>query len=340
MASTNPSFILLLSLSTVFLIIKSSHADEYCPSQSGGKISTYWGQGRNSGNEGTLTEACDTGLYNIVILEYLHLSNGGRTPSLNLEGHCPQGDCTKLESEIKHCQSKDIQVLLSIELDTSSTKSLSSNEDVANQLATYLFNNFLSNKLGPLGYVALDGIDIANFGYSETLRWDDLVRAINASTEERKIYLSAAPHCDHHNKGLDSAIATGLFDYIWVVYYNNYSPCEYLNEDASKLLISWKEWTSSVLANNSVFLGVPASSDTSDVSSGYIPPEVLISDIVPTIKKASNYGGVMIWDRYYDKQTNFSGKIKDSLSPKVCKCVCDGDEPVSRSFYGLLSQFL
>ncbi|XP_054816157.1 hevamine-A-like [Prosopis cineraria] len=57
-------------------------------------------------------------------------------------------------------------------------------------------------------------------------------------------------------------------------------------------------------------------------SNGYISPEKLKSEVLPKVKESSNFGGVMIWNRYYDKQTSYSAKIKEAFSSKVCECVC------------------
>jgi chitinase len=102
------------------------------------------------------------------------------------------------------------------------------------------------------------------------------------------------------DKYLDKAIKTGLFDYVLVKFYNNH-PCQYdkKNSDATLLLKSWNAWTSLVLPNNTVFMGLPASPDAAP-SGGYIPPNDLISKVLPIIKPTSNYGGVMLWDRVHD----------------------------------------
>ena len=139
------------------LTIKSSHAVDCPPYSSGGNISVYWGQGINYIEEGTLKDACDTGHYNIVNLAYLHLDGG----KYSLEGHCPSGDCTNLEPEIKHCQSKGIKVLLSVEVDSSRLSPTS--------IAEHLWDKFLCGNAGPLGSVVIDGIDLANFGYDASI---------------------------------------------------------------------------------------------------------------------------------------------------------------------------
>ncbi|XP_028751998.1 acidic endochitinase-like [Neltuma alba] len=324
MASNKPVLILLslLTLSSI-VIIKPSHAVDFPMSKPGWKIAVYWGQ-NNESSEGPLTEACDSNLYNIVAIAYLHVS--GNTTSLNLEDHCPLGNCSALASQIQHCQSKGIQVFLSVEVDA---------VDDPTSLAQYLYDSFLSGKLGPLGAVTLDGIDLAHIE-DRPEPWDELVRAINGSTQDKKIYISGAPHCS--TSSLDSAIDTGLFDYLWVLYYGPSATCEYLgNNDFTNLLNSWAKWTSKPgLVNSSVFLGLVASNETSAASYGYIPPEELKSKVLPTVTESSNFGGVMLWNRYYDKKTGYSTEIKDALGTKVFECA--RQVLASRRFNSLLAK--
>ncbi|XP_054798109.1 acidic endochitinase-like [Prosopis cineraria] len=328
MASKNQVLvlILLLSLLTMSSIFKPSHADEYCPSNiPGGKIAIYWGQ-NDASIEGTLTEACDSDLYNIVALAYLHVSGSSR--SIVFGNHCSNEQCKALASQIQHCQSKGIQVLLSVEVDQI---------DDPKSLAEYLYNNFLSGQDGPLGAVTLNGTDLAHLDYSSE-PWAELVEAIYGySTQNSKIYISAAPLCDF--TGFDSALATGHVDYLLVLYYGQYATCLHFGDgDFTKLLDSWKGWTSKegVADHTSVFLGLVSSSDKSVASYGYISPEDLKSNVLPTVMESSNFGGVMLWDRYYDKQTGYSGKIKDALGSKVCECECH--YAASKRFHSVLAE--
>ncbi|RDX92678.1 hypothetical protein CR513_25158, partial [Mucuna pruriens] len=157
--------------------------------------------------------------------------------------------------------------------------------------------------------------------------------AINASTNARQIYLSASPQCVYPDYHLGDAISTGLFNYIWVEFFYQ-NPCIYANNDASNLLKAWSQWTKNV-PKSSIFLGLVASHEIA----GYITPEALISEVLPTVKKASNYGGVMIYDRYFDIQSNYTAQIKDNIT-KNCRCVCDDDAFASNGFYGLGSASL
>ena len=72
-----------------------------------------------------------------------------------------------------------------------------------------------------------------------TLYWDDLARTFweLINMQERKMCLPAAPQCLFPDKWLDTAINTGLFDYVWVQFFNNPS-CQY-NDSATELIYYW-----------------------------------------------------------------------------------------------------
>ena len=105
--------------------------------------------------------------------------------------------------------------------------------------------------------------------------------------------------------GLGTAIATGLFDYVWVQFYNN-PPCQY-SGNADNFINSWNQWTT--IEAGQVFLGLPAASAAA--GSGYIEPDVLVSQVLPSIKTSPKYGGVMLWSRYYDN--GYSAAILTSV---------------------------
>ncbi|GLU24358.1 hypothetical protein SLE2022_403020 [Rubroshorea leprosula] len=274
-----------------------------------GGIAIYWGQ---NVNEGTLDEACATGSnYSYVNIAFLNQFGNGQIPGLNLDGHCNPafGGCIGVSTGIRACQSRGIKVMLSIGGGTGSY-SLSSPVD-ARFVADYLWNNFLGglSLLRPLGPAVLDGIDF-DIEQGSTLYYDYLARYLASySSLGRKVYLTAAPQCPFPDAHLGTALNTGLFDYVWVQFYNN-PQCEYRLNSTSNLISSWNQWTTSINAGK-ILMGLPAS--PAAASSGYIPPNVLISRVLPVIKKSAKYGGVMLWNRYYDEQTGYSASIAPSL---------------------------
>ncbi|XP_031260826.1 hevamine-A-like [Pistacia vera] len=271
-----------------------------------GGIAIYWGQ---NGNEGTLKETCATGNYEYVILSFLATFGNGQTPMINLAGHCDpySNGCTGLSSDIKSCQAKGIKVLLSLG-GASGSYSLTSTAD-AKSVATYLWNNFLGGQSSsrPLGAAVLDGIDFDIEGGTNQ-HWGELAGFLSAySKKGKKVYISAAPQCPFPDAWIGNALKTGVFDYVWVQFYNN-PPCQYTPGNIGNLKDAWKAWTSDIPANK-IFLGLPASPEAA--GSGFIPVADLKSKVLPVIKGSSKYGGVMLWSMYYDDQSGYSSSIKN-----------------------------
>ncbi|XP_042481714.1 hevamine-A-like [Macadamia integrifolia] len=292
----------LLSFLVLTLLVDGSLA--------AGGITIYWGQ---NGNEGTLNETCATGNYSYVNIAFLYKFGGDQTPAFNLAGHCnpDTGGCTIFSSQITHCQSLGLKVMLSIGGGVGNY-TLTSNQD-AKDVANYLWNNFLggnvSSSTRPLGEAVLDGIDF-DIEMGPTGYWDKLATYLSQySKKGKKVYLTAAPQCPYPDKYLGTALNTGLFDYVWVQFYNN-NPCEYTSGNVTNLLNSWNTWATKVPAGK-IFLGLPASSHAA--GSGYIPADVLTSQVLPVIRVYSKYGGVMLWSRYYDLNSGYSSSIKSSV---------------------------
>lgn len=285
-----------LSLLLLLALTQFSHAGA-------GTIATYWGQ---NGNEGTLQETCETQIYDYINIAFLIKFGGGQTPELNLAGHCdpPSGTCVVFGDQITSCQQQGIKVLLSLG-GSAGNYSLTSQDD-AQTVADYLWTTFLGGRTsaGPLGDATLDGIDF-DIELGSNLYYDDLATFLKAKSQS--VYLSAAPQCPYPDYYMGDAIATGLFDNVWVQFYNN-PPCQYTSGDVNNLITSWNVWTSSVTAGN-ISLGLPAAEDAAP-SGGYIPADVLISDVIPVINESSKYGGVMLWNRYYDLLTGYGASIK------------------------------
>ncbi|OWM80291.1 hevamine-A-like [Punica granatum] len=297
----------MASKSIIALTFLSSTICALVVGANAGGIAIYWGQ---NGNEGTLAETCASGNYRFVNLAFLATFGNGQTPMINLAGHCDpySNGCTGLSSDIKSCQAKGIKVMLSIG-GAAGSYSLTSSDD-AKQVATYLWNNFLGGKSSsrPLGDAVLDGIDFDIEG-GNGMYWDDLARYLSGySKKGKKVYLTAAPQCPFPDAYVGGALKTGLFDYVWVQFYNN-PPCQYSSGSATNLEDYWKTWTS--IPATEIFLGLPAAPDAA--GSGFIPVSDLTSNVLPAIKGTSKYGGVMLWSKYYDDHTGYSKAIKSDV---------------------------
>ncbi|XP_062120282.1 hevamine-A-like [Humulus lupulus] len=299
MARASHVTLLLLLLQTLALI-QFSHA---------GGIAIYWGQ---NVNEGTLAQTCATGRYSFVNIAFLYKFGNGQTPEINLSGHCNPARCTIASEGIRSCQRQGIKVMLSLG-GGQGAYSLASPADAKN-VADYLWNNFLggTSTSRPLGDAVLDGIDF-DIELGSNKYWEDLATNLKAySRVGRPVYLTAAPQCpfipDHF---LGSALNTGLFDYVWIQFYNN-PPCQYSSGNVNNLLSSWNKWTASIKAGK-IFLGLPASPAAASTGKGYIPPNVLTSQILPVIKNSPKYGGVMLWSKYFDDKNGYSSSILQSV---------------------------
>ncbi|XP_058106589.1 acidic endochitinase-like [Magnolia sinica] len=300
MASSHPSIARLVA---IFLFLGGLVAHSH-----GGGIAIYWGQ---NGNEGTLAETCGTGNYDFVNLAFLSTFGNGQTPQINLAGHCDpySNGCTGLSDDIRTCQDQGVKVILSIGGGAGSY-SLASADD-ARQVAEYLWDNYLGGQSSsrPLGDAVLDGIDFDIEG-GTTEHWDDLARDLSSySSRGKKVYLTAAPQCPFPDAWVGGALETGLFDYVWVQFYNN-PPCQYTSGEVGNLDDAWKQWTSSIKATK-IFLGLPAAPEAA--GSGFIPTGDLTSKVLPLLKDSSKYGGVMLWSKYYDDQTGYSSAIKHDV---------------------------
>nr|GMD61931.1 acidic endochitinase-like [Ipomoea batatas] len=116
------------------------------------------------------------------------------------------------------------------------------------------------------------------------------------------------PLGDESLDGIDFDIeaAGGEFYDELAKFYNN-PPCQY-SGDTTNLLNSWNnDW--STIPTGKLFLGLPASPEAA--GSGFIPADVLTSQILPAIKATPKYGGVMLWSKFYDN--GYSASIKPAV---------------------------
>ncbi|KAL1366998.1 hypothetical protein HN51_021043 [Arachis hypogaea] len=276
-------------------------------------IVTYWGQGDEQLHEGTLSEACNSGLYQIVNIAFLSkFGNRNRPPHVNLASHCNNvPNChKKVGKGIKNCQSKNVSVLLSIGGASEGYRLSSAHH--ANRLADYLWNNFLGGQSSqrPFGDAILDGIDFdieGNRGDPENYAVLAMKLREHMDKKKRKFYLSAAPQCPFPDHNQNPALSKVHFDFVFIQFYNN-PDCQVASNHFRR---SWNKWTKTIKAHKFYvgLLAMPAGSDT-----GYVPPETVLNKVLPFVKKSPKYGGVMLWNRGLDKNSGFSAKIHDSVN--------------------------
>ncbi|KAM3333916.1 hypothetical protein ACQJBY_028778 [Aegilops geniculata] len=268
-----------------------------------GSIAVYWGQ--NDG-EVSLAKTCASGNYKFVVVAFLPKFGKGQKPELNLAGHCDplSGGCKILSKDIHSCQRRGVKVLLSLG-GADGSYGLSSRGD-ARQVAMYLWNTYLGGTRSssrPLGDAVLDGIDF-DIEKGGSKFWGDLARDLKKL--DKGVLLSAAPQCPFPDQWDDGAIRTGLFDFVWVQFYNN-PECQ-ISAGHGAFLAAWKRWES--LPIGKLFLGLPASKDAA--GTGFVPAGKLKS-VLPLIKGTPKYGGVMLWAKFYDDHTGYSSAIKSHV---------------------------
>ncbi|XP_006663120.1 xylanase inhibitor protein 2-like [Oryza brachyantha] len=261
-----------------------------------GDVGTAVVWGRHA-DEGTLREACDTGHYNTVIISFYSVFGHGRY-SLDLSGH----DLRDVGSHIKHCQRKGIVVLLSIG-GQGGDYSLPSSQS-ASDVADNLWNSVLAGRrkgvFRPFGNAVVDGIDFfIDRGSGD--HYDQLARKLDGYSKygggKKGVMLTATPRCEYPDRRLEKALATGLFARIHVRMFGaGEENCTAAPREA------WEKWAAAY-PGSQVCLGLVASSGQ---DAGYLSPKELYYTLVMYIRDRLNYGGRMIWDRYYDKITDYS----------------------------------
>jgi chitinase len=200
-----------------------------------------------------------------------------------------------------------VKVLLSIG-GADGSYGLSSRGD-ASQVAMYLWNSFLggTSSSRPLGDAILDGIDF-DIEIGGAKFWNNLATDLKKLGKNggKTVLLSAAPQCPFPDEWDGGAISTGLFDYVWVQFYNN-QECQF-DAGRAAFMDAWNKWVS--VPAGKIFLGLPASSSKDAAGTGFIPADELTSRVLPLIKGSPKYGGVMLWSKYYDDRSGYSSAIK------------------------------
>ena len=293
------SWLLLLALACLLYLAATA-----AEAKRTGELTVFWGRNKD---EGTLREACDTGLYNTVVISFLSVFGHGKYWT-DLSGHPLKG----IGADIKHCQSKGIPVFLSIGGGGTdySLPSSASPEAVAN----HLWNAYLGGGSGdvfrPFGDAAVDGVDFyvdhgAPDNYDELARRLDYFNSMYYHATAKHVRLTATPRCAFPDRRLERALETGLFERIHVRFYGD-DGCSYKNGVVDR----WEKWTARY-PGSQLYVGLAAAE--SGVPDGASPrrrgvPQVPL--LRPAAQEAPNYGGVMVWDRFSDKKTRWSTVVK------------------------------
>ncbi|XP_062198058.1 xylanase inhibitor protein 1-like [Phragmites australis] len=289
------------AIALLFLALVLSFLAGPATARKTGQLTVFWGRNKY---EGSLREACDTGLYTTVIMSFFNVFGHGRYWT-DLSGHPVPG----VGNDIKHCQSRHITVLLSIGGggDGYSLPSSRSAADVADHLWNVYLGGRRNGVFRPFGDAVVDGIDFfIDRGAPD--HYDELARNLNRySGRGKKVHLTATPRCAFPDWHVERALATGLFERLHVRFYDD-ARCSYNRAGLRGVIEEWSKWTARY-PRSQVYLGLAAA----NVPGKYgdkVSLEALYYDLLPNVQKAGNYGGIMLWDRFYDKQTRYGAAVK------------------------------
>ncbi|KAM3295795.1 hypothetical protein ACQJBY_038224 [Aegilops geniculata] len=267
-----------------------------------GQVTVFWGRNKA---EGSLREACDSGMYTMVTMSFLDVFGANGKYHLDLSGH----DLSAVGADIKHCQFKGVPVSLSIG-GYGARYSLPSNRS-ALDLFDHLWNSYFGGSKPdvprPFGDAWLDGIDLFLEHGTPADRYDvlalELAKHNIRGGPGKPLHLTATVRCGYPPAAhVGRALATGIFERVHVRIYEE-------SDKACNQYGSWEEawdrWTAAYPATR-FFIRLTAD----EKSYQWIHPKNVYYGITPVVQKKDNYGGVMLWDRYFDKQSDYSSYIK------------------------------
>jgi len=334
-----------LNLLTVAMVMMTSFLVAARPTQGDGMV-VYWGQ--NSAGaanpsdrdkwEKPLRHYCENSTYDIINIGFLHIffdsRDPQRLPGLNFAFHCettfPDHPfllyCPEIGADIAYCQSKGVEVVLSLGGAAGSYGFTSAND--ARLFAKNVWEMFLGGNSSlprPFGPgVVLNGVDLDIEGGSN-LYYGTFINEIRSYFNldpSRHYVVSAAPQCpfpdyymgpDPVNDPNSRALSAGPFDLITIQFYNNYCGLTNYNNPNAFNFDAWSAWGfTSYNPNIQIYLGAPASPQAA--GSGYVDIVTLKNIAADLRSKYSNFGGVMIWEASLAELNNNYGKqISDFL---------------------------
>jgi len=308
------------------LLIQSAFSS-YVP-----KSVIYWGQ-ESDGDESSLATYCSTGSFDVIVIAFVHLfptASGSVYPGMNFAGHCSKSFnsanknlliCPAIEADILTCQSKGVQVIISLG-GADGTYGFTSDTQ-ASTFADTFWNMFLGGTSGiprPFGTAILDGVDL-DIEKSPTTGYAAFIAQLRTHfvNAPKNYYISSAPQCPYPDEflgpGAGTALQSAWFDYVWVQFYNNNCGLNFYSKGAFNFN-TWGNWATTISVNKNVkvFIGAPAASGAA--GEGYVPLATLetITATVLASQYASVFGGIMLWDTSdSDLNNDFGGSVGNYL---------------------------
>ncbi|XP_047087443.1 xylanase inhibitor protein 1-like [Lolium rigidum] len=271
-----------------------------------GQVTVFWGRNKD---EGSLREACDSGRYTMVTMSFLDVFGHGNNYHLDLSGH----DLSPIGADIKHCQFIGVPVSISVG-GYGTGYSLPSSRS-ALDLFDHLWNSYFGgSKPGvprPFGDAWLDGVDLFLEHGTPADRYDvlalELAKHNIRGGPGKPLHLTATVRCAYPPAAhIGRALATGIFERVHVrIYEGDDKACNVYGawQDA------WDKWTAAYPATR-FYIGLTADQN----SYQWIHPKNVFYGVAPVVQKKDNYGGIMLWDRYFDKKSDDYGSLIKSYA--------------------------
>lgn len=117
--------------------------------------------------------------------------------------------------------------------------------------------------------------------------YDELARRL--ARYNKAVTLSATVRCRYPDPYMMAALATGLFARVHVRLYGNLR-CTWADREA--------------YPGSKMFVGVVASVEA-DQDAYMFQKDPVLHNVLQLVQKLPNYGGLMIWNRYYDQKTHY-----------------------------------
>ncbi|BAF24169.1 xylanase inhibitor protein 1-like [Oryza sativa Japonica Group] len=266
-------------------------------------VVVFWGGNKN---EGSLRSVCDSGLYNIVIISFYSLFGHGRYWD-DLSGH----DLRHIGADITHCHFKAVYVLLSIGGGDGKDYSLPSSKSAAD-VADNLYNSFLGGSRPGVYHPFGDDVTVVGIDFfidrGQPDHYYEIAERINYDTRHWRdpigFKLTATVSCayDDSDPRMKKALETYLFRRIHVRFYDD-PRCSYNHAGLAGVMAQWNRWSASYPYNGKIYLGLAAANLTG--KNDMVAVGELYRKLLPAVQKTDTYGGVMLWNSYYDSITHY-----------------------------------
>ncbi|KZV98360.1 glycoside hydrolase [Exidia glandulosa HHB12029] len=267
-------------------------------------IVAYWG---GNADEDRLSAYCDATVNVITISTIIYQGEGQLPTMLDMEQPCGQAFfantqlayCPDLATDITHCQSKGIAVMVSLDSGNGTDIDWYGSESRARAYANLLWDLFLGGQSisRPFGDAQLDGVDFpcswSDFASGCKAFLDQLQSHFQSDTVSRPYYSVVSVFCSDITS---SGLITANLDAIYVAVHTGACSVAHYGDDALWNYGSWDSWVTSQADSDALklYLLVPASA-TFGVD--YVNPDRLAYIAMSTAARyPAHFGGIVYFD--------------------------------------------